>query len=135
MEEHSVSIAQGIPNIFAGDLRHLSHTADYTSSSLDSNALEELVESSSFNKGNKRNLAAKLCTVLCDTISDKTALFDLDEIILHKLRHLIIVTFSETADDNVKFVLPKELRMALKSHKARFFRIGLTLLVALSIPA
>jgi hypothetical protein len=47
----------------------------------------------------------------------------------------LYVTFSPTADDTVRTSLPKEIRLALRSHKALFYPGGLVLSVASSILA
>jgi len=47
----------------------------------------------------------------------------------------LYVTFSPTADDTVRTSLPKEIRLALRSHKALFYPGGLVLSVASSISA
>jgi len=47
----------------------------------------------------------------------------------------IYVTFSPTADDTVRTSLPKEFRLALRSHKALFYPSGFVLSVASSISA
>jgi hypothetical protein len=57
------------------------------------------------------------------------------EVILPLDFHTIFVTFALTADDTTRTTLPKEARLALLSHKNLFFRGGLTLHVASSIPA
>jgi hypothetical protein len=92
--------------------------------------LEDLVESSSsFSDVNK------FCTVVCDTVSDKTALLGLGGVILPLKHHSIIVTFAPTTDDTTRTALPKKIRLALMNHKTHFFKGGLTLQVASSIPA
>ena len=47
----------------------------------------------------------------------------------------LYVTFAPTADDTVRTSLPKEIRLALRSHKALFFPGGLVLIVSSSISA
>ena len=97
--------------------------------------LEELVESFSFREIKKRSLAARHCTVLCESVSDKTTLMEIGGIILPLERHTIFVSFAPTADDTTRTALPKELRLALIHHKDHFFKGGLTLQVASSILA
>jgi hypothetical protein len=96
--------------------------------------LEDLVESFSFIEIKKRGLAAKLCTVLCDTVSDKTTLLEIGGVILPLERHTILVTLAPTADDTSRTSLPKELRLAVINHKKHFFKGGFTLQVTSSIP-
>ncbi len=83
------------------------------------------MESFSFSEIKKRSLAAKLCTVLCDTVSDKTTLLE---------RYTIFVTFAPTADDTSRTTLPKELRLALINNKKYFFKGGFILQMTSSIP-
>ncbi len=83
----------------------------------------------------KRSLSARHCTVLCDTVSDKTTLLETGGVILPLERYTVFITFAPTADDTTRTALPKELRLALLSHKSFFFKGGLTLQVASSIPA
>jgi hypothetical protein len=47
----------------------------------------------------------------------------------------LYVTFSPTADDTVRTFLPKDTRLALRSHKALFYPGGLILSVTSSISA
>jgi hypothetical protein len=96
--------------------------------------MEDLVESFSFNEIKKRSLAAKFCTVLCDTVNDKTTLLEIGGVILPLKQHTIFVTFAPTADDMSRRTLPKELILALINHKKYFFKGGLTLQVTSSIP-
>jgi hypothetical protein len=39
----------------------------------------------------------------------------------------LFLTFSPTADDTIRTSLPKEIRLALRSHKALFYNGGLLL--------
>jgi hypothetical protein len=80
-------------------------------------------------------LASRLCTVLCDTNSDKSTLLEIGGIILPLERHEIYVTFAPTTDDTARTSLPKDVRIALKTHKRLFFSGGRTLHIASSIPA
>ena len=74
------------------------------------------MESSSFREIKKRSLAAKYCTVLCETVSDKTILLEIGGgVILPLEQHTIFITFVPTADDTTRSALPKELRLALLS--------------------
>ncbi len=92
------------------------------------------MESFSFSEIKKRSMAAKFCTVLWDTVSDKTTLLEIGGVILPLERHTIFVTFAPTGDDTSRTTLPKELRLALINHKKYFFKGGLTLQVTSSIP-
>ncbi len=93
------------------------------------------MESFSFDEIKKRSLVAKHCTVLCESVSDKTTLLEIGGIILPLERHTIFVSFAPTADDTTRTALSKELRLALIHYKDHFFKGGLTLHVAFSILA
>ena len=46
----------------------------------------------------------------------------------------LYATFAPSMDDTLRTSLPKEVRIALRSHKALFYQGGLVLCVSLSIP-
>ena len=46
----------------------------------------------------------------------------------------LFLTFAPTADETIRTSLPKEIRIALRSHKALFYQGGLLLTIASSIP-
>jgi hypothetical protein len=46
----------------------------------------------------------------------------------------LYVIFAPTMDDALRTSLPKEIRIALHSHKATFYQSGLVLTVVASIP-
>ena len=48
---------------------------------------------------------------------------------------LLYVTFSPTADDTIRTSLPKEIRLALRSHKSLFYPGSFVLSVTSSISA
>jgi hypothetical protein len=98
-------------------IHHLAHITEETESTLDPTTLEDLVKSFSFSETKKKSLAAKFCTVLCDTVSDKTTLLEIGRVILPLERHTIFVTFAPTVDDTTRTALPKELGLALIRHK------------------
>ena len=50
-------------------------------------------------------------------------------------RMTLYLTFAPSADDTIRTSLPKEIRLALKSHKKLFYQGGLLLTVASSISA
>ena len=102
---------------------------------LDTSVLEDLIESFSFSEISKKSLAARLCTVLCDTNIDKSTLLEIGGIIVPIKRHEIYVTFAPTTDDTALTSLPKDIRLALETHKKIFFSEGLTLHIASSIHA
>ena len=89
----------------------------------------------SFNEHEQKRLAAKLCIVLCDTVSNKTTLvLEIGKVILPLERHTIFVNFAPTVDDTARTALPKEIRLALIHQNKYFFKEGFTLHVASSIP-
>jgi len=92
------------------------------------------VEIFSFIETKKKSMTARFCTVLCDAASDKTTLFSSGGVILPLEHHTIFMTFAPTVDDTARTTLPKELRLALVHHKKHFFKGGLILHVASSIP-
>jgi len=47
----------------------------------------------------------------------------------------LFITFSPTADDTIRTFLPKEIRLALRIHKALFYTGGLLLTVTSSVAA
>jgi hypothetical protein len=88
-----------------------------------------------FNEVKKRSLAANFITVLCGTVIDKTKLLEIGRgVILPLERHTIYVTFAPMANDTTRTALAMDVRRALKSHKQFFFKEGLTLQIASSIP-
>ncbi len=101
---------------------------------MDPTILERLAESFSFAEIRKRTVQTKFCAFICETGSDKDTLENWG-IILPMGQMPLYVTFSPTADDTVRTSLPKEIRLALHSHKAVFYPGGLVLSVASSISA
>ncbi len=134
LESHTAVAARCLLVTVACALHHLAHTTDDEGSTLDPATFEDLVESFSFTETKKKSLAAKLCTVLCDTASDKTTLLEVGGVILPLNHHTIFMTFAPTVDDTARTALPRELRLALIHHKKHFFKGGLTLQVVSSIP-
>ena len=76
-----------------------------------------------------------LCSVLCDTISDKDILLNYRGIILPMVQMALFLTFVPTAGHTINSSLPKEIQLALCSHKAPFYQGDLVLNVDFSIPA
>ncbi len=102
---------------------------------MDPHILEELGGSFFFAEIRKRTLQTRFCAVICETGSDGDTLENCGGIILPMGQMSLYVTFSPTADDTVRTSLPKEIRPALRSHKALFFPGGLVLSVTSSISA
>ena len=66
-----------------------------------------------------------ICGVaLCDTVSDKDLLLNGGGIILPMAKTTRFLTFAPTADDSIRTSLPKEMRLALTSHKTIFYQGG-----------
>ena len=127
--------ARGLLVVVAYALHRMAFLEEESPSAPDLTVLEDLVESFSSSQVKKRNLVAKFCTVLCDTVSDKATLLELGGLMLPLEHHSIIVTFAPTTDDTTRTALPQEICLALKNHKTHFFKGGLTLQVTSFIPA
>ncbi len=87
----------------------------------DSSTIEELSESFLFSEIQKRTVQTRFCSVLCETISDKDVLLSFGGLILSFGGMTIFLTFSPTADDTIRASLSKDIRLALRSHKALFY--------------
>ena len=92
-----------------------------TNPNTNSSTIEELTESFSFSENQKRTLQTIFCSVLCESVNDKDALLNYGELILPFGGMSLFLTFSPTADDTIRTSLPKEIRLALSSHKAIFY--------------
>ena len=134
LEGHTALTARGLLVIVAYALHHLAYIADEEESTQDPVIPDDLVESFSFSETKKKSLAAKFCTILCDTVSDKTTLLEIGGVILPLDCHTIFVTFAPTVDDTARTAQPRELRLALIHHKKHLFKGDLTLQVVSSIP-
>ena len=88
---------------------------------MDLSVLEGLAESFSFAEIRKRSIQTRFCAVICETGSDKDTLENCGGIVLPMEQMTLYVTFSPTADDTIRTSLPKEIRLALRSHKSLFF--------------
>ncbi len=102
---------------------------------MDLTLLEGLAESFSFADIRKRNIQTRFCAVICETGSDRDTIENCGGIILPKEQMTLYVAFAPTADDTVRTSLSKEIRLALRSHKALFFPGGLVLNETSSISA
>jgi hypothetical protein len=97
--------------------------------------IEDLSKNFSFNEVRKRSLQTPFCSVLCDTVSDNDTLLNCGGLILPMGQITLFLTFAPTADDTIRTSLPKEIRLAFRSHKALFYQGGLMLTVTSSILA
>ena len=78
-------------------------------------------------------MQTKFCVVLYDTISDTDTMLNSGGLILPIGEMTLFITLSPTADDTIRTSLPKEIRLALCSHKVLFYQGGLPLAVISSI--
>jgi hypothetical protein len=69
----------------------------------------------------KGTMQTRFCPVLCDTVSGKDALFSSGSLILPLEGMTLFLMLSPIADDAIRTSLPKEIRLALRSHKALFY--------------
>jgi hypothetical protein len=100
---------------------------------VDMEDLSELADNISFSEIRKRSLQSRFCSVLCETTSDQDALLNCGGVVLPFGHISLFVTFAPSTDDTLRTSLPKEIRIALRSHKALFYQGGLLLTVASSI--
>jgi hypothetical protein len=132
-ELQTLETARGLLVLVACVIRYLQ--AGCEDPAVDPTLLEGLVENFSFAEIRKRSIHTRFCAVICETGSDRDTLEICGGIILPMGQMSLYVTFSPTADDTVRTSLPKEIRLALRSHKALFFPGGLVLSVTSSISA
>jgi len=101
---------------------------------MDMEALSDLADSFCVNEIRKRILQSRFCAVLCDTTSDQDTLLNGGGIVLPIGHMSLYVTFAPSMDDTLRTSLPKEVCIALRSHKALFYQGGLVLNVSSSTP-
>jgi len=101
----------------------------------DPGTLEEHAERFSFYEKKNRGPHALFCSLLRETVSDKDVLLSAGSIVLPLATADIIATFFSSLDDTTRTSLPKEIRIAMTSHKAHFFTRGLALVTISSIQA
>jgi hypothetical protein len=126
--------ARGLLVVVACAVQYL-HQTGCEDPAVDPHILEELAESFSFAEIRKRTLQTRFCAVICETGSDRDTLENCGGIILSMGQMSLFVTFSPTMDDTVRTSLPKEIRLALRSHNTLLFPGGLVLSVTSSISA
>ena len=97
-------------------------------------ALSDLANNFSFSEIRTRTLQSRFCSVLCDTTSDQVTLLNCGGLVLPIGHMSLYVSFAPSMDDTLRTSLPREVRIALRSHKALFYQGGLTLSVSSSIP-
>ena len=98
-----------------------------TGHAVDLETLADLADIFSFSEVRKRTLQSRLCSAMCDTASDHDIFLNCGGIIIY-------VTFNPNMDDTLRTSLPREVRIALRSHKTLFYSGGLVLNVVSSIP-
>jgi hypothetical protein len=69
-------------------------------------------------------MLGRLCSVLCEAVSDKDALLSFRGLILSFGGMTLFLNFSPTTDATIRTSLLKEIRLALRSHKALFYQGG-----------
>ena len=111
------------------------HQSGCEDPAVDPTIREGLAESFSFAEIRKKTIQTRFCAVICETGSDRDILENCGGIILPMGQMSLYVTFSTTADIPIRTALPKEIRLAMLSHKALFFPGGLVLSVTSSISA
>jgi hypothetical protein len=89
---------------------------------VDMDALSDLAGSFSFGEIRKRTLQYRFCSVLCDTISDQDTLVNCGGLVLSIGHMSLYVSFDPSMDDTLRTSLPREVRIALRSHKAFFYQ-------------
>jgi hypothetical protein len=109
----------------------MSPLADHTR---DKDTLADLAQRFSFIEIRKRSLQARFFFVLCATISDKDTLLNCGDIILPMGQMSLYVTVTPSVDDTISTFLPREIRLALRSHKSLFYQGDIVLSVPASIP-
>ena len=82
----------------------------------------------------KRTTQSCSCTVLCDTTSDQDTLLNYGGIVMPLGKMSLYVTFAPSMDNTIRTSLQREVHIALRIHKALFYKGGLVLNVAASIP-
>jgi hypothetical protein len=100
---------------------------------LDMEDLATLADSFSFNEIRKRSMQSRFCSILCETTCDQDALLNYVGIVVPFGHMSLFVTFAPSMDDTLRTSLRKEVRIALRSHKAIFYQGGLVLSVSTSI--
>ncbi len=93
-----------------------------------------LADSFSFKEIRKRSLQSHFCFVLCETTNNQDALLNYGCIVVPFGHMSLFVTFAPSMDDTLRTSLPKEVHIALRSHKTLFYQGGLVLIVSVSIP-
>jgi hypothetical protein len=133
-EGQMLETTRGLLVIVACALRRLQKTRMGVSN-LDPGLIEDMADAFSFCEIRKKSLHVRFCTVLRGCVSDKVLLTNCGGIVLPMAMMRLYLTFARTAVDTVRTSLPKEIRLALKSHKNLFYSGGLVLSVASSISA
>ena len=127
-----VEMAIGLLVLVACALHHL-HITETTNPNIDTSAIADLADSFSFKESQEKTMQTRFCSTLCDTISNKDTLLNSGRLILPIGGVNLFLTFSPTADATIRTSLPKEIRLALRIHKALFYRRELLLTVTSSI--
>ncbi len=100
-------------------LRCMAPLTDHT---VDGDTLTDIYQSFFCSEVQKRSIQVQFCSVLCDTITDKDTLLNCGGIILPMGPMSLYVTFASSMDDTIRTSLPREVRLALQSHKSLFYQ-------------
>jgi hypothetical protein len=120
LEGQSSTTARGLVVLIACRLQQLLQNPP-TDHTVDLEALSDLVDNFSFSEVCKRTLHSHFCSVLCDTTSDQDILLNCGGLVLPIGHMFLYVSFAPLMDDTLRTSLPKEARIALRSHTALFY--------------
>ena len=133
LEGQTSSTARGLLVLIACKLQQVLQNPPLAHA-VDMDARSDLANNFSFSEIRKRTLQSRFCSVLCDTINDHDTLLNCEGLVLPIGLMSLYVTFAPSMDDTLRTSLPKEVLIALRSHKALFYQGGLVLIVSSSIP-
>ena len=125
-EGYTSTTARALLVLIAYKLQHVLHNPP-SDRTVDMGALSDLADNISFSEIRKRTLQSRFCAVLCDTTSDQDTLLNCGGIVLPIGHMFLYVTFAPSMIATLHNSLSKEVRIALRSHKALFYQGGLVL--------
>ena len=129
LEGQSSTIAKGLLVLIACRLQQFMQNLP-PDQAVDMEALSDLADSFSFIEIRKRTLESRFCLVLCDTISNQDTLINYGGLVLYIGQMSLYVSFFPWMDATLRTSLPKEVRIALRSHKALFYQGGMAFCVS-----
>ena len=133
-EGEPVETARGLLVLVACALQYIRESGA-ANPNTDPSTIEDLADIFLFSEIHKRTLQTKFCSVFYETVSDKDTLLSSGGLILPFEGMTLFLNFSPTKDDAIRTSLPEEIRLALRSHKALFYKGGLFLSVTSSVAA